>query len=277
VAARGLDVDRISHVINYDIPNDTEAYIHRIGRTGRAGRTGEAILFVAPRERRMLSAIERATRQTIERLELPTTEIVNNKRVADFKQKITDTLALGELEFMQGLVEQYRNEHDVPALDIAAALAKLFIGDQPLLLAPDKDRPTRRSEKAASRSQDQVPPRAGGGKGKGKRPSPAEPEPGKERYRIEVGHQHGVKPGNIVGAIANEAGLDGEHIGHISIEEDYSLVDLPVGMPRDIFMDLKKVRVCGRQIQITRLGQPDKSPAKKRKGKPKKPKPRRPS
>jgi ATP-dependent RNA helicase DeaD len=143
VAARGLDVDRISHVINYDIPYDAEAYIHRIGRTGRAGRTGDAILFVAPRERRMLSVIERATRQKITRLELPTTEIVNNKRIADFKQKITDTLAGGEITFMQNLVEQYRNEHDVPAVDIAAALAKMSIGDNPLLLEPEKARPPR--------------------------------------------------------------------------------------------------------------------------------------
>jgi len=253
VAARGLDVDRISHVVNYDIPYDTEAYIHRIGRTGRAGRKGEAILFVAPRERRMLSAIERATRQKIERLELPTTETVINKRIADFKQKITDTLALGELAFMQNLVEQYRNEHDVPALDIAAALAKLSIGDKPLLLAPDKERKARRfEEKAAPR--------------KGRRDkSLPEVDSDKRRYRIEVGHEHGVKPGNIVGAIANEAGLDGEHIGHIEIDQDFSLVDLPAGMPRDIFMDLKKVRVCGRPMKITMLGEQEKPPAKNRK------------
>ncbi|MFP4494911.1 MAG: DEAD/DEAH box helicase, partial [Halochromatium sp.] len=146
VAARGLDVERISHVVNYDIPYDTEAYIHRIGRTGRAGRAGEAILFVAPRERRMLAAIERATRQRIEPLTLPSTETVNNKRIADFKQRITDTLAAGELDFMQGLIEQYQEEHDVPAVEIAAALAKLSIGDQPLLLTAPK-RPERSQER----------------------------------------------------------------------------------------------------------------------------------
>ncbi|MDH5619282.1 MAG: DEAD/DEAH box helicase [Gammaproteobacteria bacterium] len=253
VAARGLDVDRISHVINYDIPYDAEAYIHRIGRTGRAGRTGEAILFVAPRERRMLSTIERATRQKIEQLQLPTTETVNNKRIADFKQKITDTLALDELAFMQNLVEQYRNEHDVPAVDIAAALAQLLIGDKPLLLKPDQARKERRfEEKSAGGKRD---------KPHGKRPRDKalpEPDSDKERYRIEVGHEHGVKPGNIVGAIANEAGLDGDHIGHIEIDQNFSLVDLPVGMPRDIFMDLKKVRVCGRPMKITKAGGPDK-------------------
>ena len=251
VAARGLDVDRISHVINYDIPYDTEAYIHRIGRTGRAGRQGDAILFVAPRERRMLYAIEKATRQKIEQLVLPTTETVNNKRIADFKQKISDTLALGELAFMQGLVEQYRQEHDVPAIDIAAALAKMTIGDQPMLLSPDSDRPKRKFDESKAGKKNGKPSH-----GQKRRGGIAhEPDADKERYRIEVGHTHGVKPGNIVGAIANEAGLDGEHIGHIEIDAEFSLIDLPVGMPKDIFMDLKKVRVCGVPLRISRLGE----------------------
>jgi ATP-dependent RNA helicase DeaD len=244
VAARGLDVDRISHVINYDVPYDTEAYIHRIGRTGRAGRRGDAILFVAPRERRMLSAIEKATRQKIEQMVLPSTEAVNNKRIADFKQNITDTLAVGELGFMQGLVEQYRQEHDVPAVEIAAALAKMTIGDKPMLLSPDK--------KAA---RDRVKPIR-------------DVEGGAERYRIEVGHVHGVKPGNIVGAIANESGLDGKHIGSIEIEDEFSLVDLPTGMPKDIFMDLKKVRVCGQALNISLHGEAEAPRKRKRKGKP---------
>jgi len=249
VAARGLDVERISHVVNFDIPYDTEAYIHRIGRTGRAGRKGDAILFVAPRERRMLFAIEQATRQKIEQLVLPTTETVNNKRIADFKQKITDTLALGELAFMQGLVEQYRQEHDVPALEIAAALAKMSIGDNPLLLSPEKDRPPRREDSEKFRSDASKPAR---GK-KGQRAARREVATDMDRYRVEVGHRHGVKPGNIVGAIANEAGLAGEHIGRIDIEEAFSLVDLPAGMPKDIFMDLKKVRVCGEALNISRF------------------------
>jgi ATP-dependent RNA helicase DeaD len=242
VAARGLDVDRISHVINYDVPYDTEAYIHRIGRTGRAGRRGDAILFVAPRERRMLAAIEKATRQKIEQMTLPTTETVNNKRIADFKQKITDTLAVGELGFMQGLVEQYRQEHDVPAVEIAAALAQISIGDKTMLLSPEKDR------------------------GKSRMKPLRDADGGAERYRIEVGHVHGVKPGNIVGAIANESGLDGEHIGHIEIEAEFSLVDLPAGMPKDVFMDLKKVRICGQPMNISLQGEA-KTP-RKRKGKP---------
>jgi ATP-dependent RNA helicase DeaD len=270
VAARGLDVDRISHVINYDIPWDAEAYIHRIGRTGRAGRKGEAILFVAPRERRMLSVIERATRQTIERLELPTTETVNNKRIADFKQKITDTLGNGDLAFMQSLVEQYRNEHDVPALDIAAALGKLLLGDKPLLLAPEKKPAGKAAEPFAPEAGRERPRSKSAEKSRdtprGKR-SRASPDAGKERYRIDVGRVHGVKPGNIVGAIANEAGLDGEHIGPISIENSFSLVDLPVGMPRALLMDLKKVRVCGRPLKIAVDGRTD-LPAKRQRRKP---------
>ena len=275
VAARGLDVDRISHVVNYDIPYDTEAYIHRIGRTGRAGRMGDAILFVAPRERRMLYAIEKATRQKITQLELPTTETVNNKRIADFKQKITDTLAEGELAFMQGLVEQYRQEHDIPALEIAAALAKMFTGDQPMLLSADKPRRERRQDEATPRKDRD---RSSGDKGRRKKVH-QEMDADKERYRIEVGHKHGVKPGNIVGAIANESGLSGEHIGAIEIEEHFSTVDLPVGMPKDIFMDLKKVRVCGERLDISRFD--SSKPTAKGKPKPKfnaegkrKPKPR---
>jgi len=263
VAARGLDVERISHVINYDIPYDTEAYIHRIGRTGRAGRQGDAILFVAPRERRMLIAIERATRQEIEKLILPTTEVVNNTRIANFKQKISDTLAGDDLSFMQNLVEQYREEHDVPSLEIAAALGKLLIGDKPLLLTPDKEPRPRRDDDRPPRRDDSRPARGKTSRGG------ALPELGRDqvRYRVEVGYNHDVKPGNIVGAIANEAGVDGDRIGHIEIYNDYSLVDLPVGMPRDIYMDLKKARVCGRQLNISRLDQKDRPAKKKHKGK----------
>jgi ATP-dependent RNA helicase DeaD len=253
VAARGLDVDRISHVVNYDIPYDTEAYIHRIGRTGRAGRQGDAILFVAPRERRMLHAIERATRKKIEPLELPSTEMVNNKRIGDFKQGISDTLAEGELDFMRGLLEQYQQEHEVPALEIAAALAKMSIGDRPLLMKPDRERPAR-SKADKKQHKDQSGPKQHKDHSEPKQHRPkTRPGEGMERYRIEVGSQHDVKPGNIVGAIANEAGLDSKHIGRIDIYPDYSLVDLPLGMPKEIFQDLKKTWVCGQRINISLL------------------------
>jgi ATP-dependent RNA helicase DeaD len=258
VAARGLDVERISHVINYDIPYDTEAYIHRIGRTGRAGRQGDAILFVAPRERRMLKAIETATRQKIEPLVLPSTEMVNNKRISDFKQVISDTLAAGDLDFMQGLLEQYQQEHDVPALEIAAALAKMSIGDRPLLLEADKEK-AHRKEPEAKRH----PKKGNAPQGKAQTRLPK----GMERFRVEVGHHHKVKPGNIVGAIANVAGLDAGHIGHIDIHSEFSLVDLPRGMPEDIFRDLAKAWVCGQQLNISRTEQPGKrshGPAKRK-------------
>jgi ATP-dependent RNA helicase DeaD len=256
VAARGLDVERISHVINYDIPHDTEAYIHRIGRTGRAGRTGDAILFVAPRERRMLNAIEKATRQKITALELPTNEMVNNKRIADFKQRISDTIAAGELEFMQGLLTQFQQEHDVPALEIAAALAKLSMGDRPLLLEAEREKSTAGGKKAKKRKDT---------KERHQHRSQTQPAQDMERFRIEVGHQHQVKPGNIVGAIANEAGLDAQYIGHIDIHDDFTLVDLPAGMPKDIFQDLKKAWVCGQRMKIARL-----QPAEKAKKTPRK-------
>lgn len=245
VAARGLDVERISHVINYDIPYDTEAYIHRIGRTGRAGREGDAILFVSPRERRMLKAIERATRQKIEALELPTTEVVNNERIARFKQKITDALATDELAFMRGVVEQYQQEHDVPALDIAAALAQISIGDRPLLMKPAGHRAHPQQDDAGPATRS----------GRKRRDTTAMPE--MERFRIEVGLIHDVRPANIVGAFANEAGLDGSHIGRVDIQEDHSFVELPVGMPREVFRDLKKVWVCGQQLNISRPDQPE--------------------
>ena len=261
VAARGLDVDRISHVVNYDIPYDIEAYIHRIGRTGRAGRRGDAILFVAPRERRMLSAIEHATRQSIERLELPTTETVNNKRIADFKQSITDTLAAGELEFLHELLSQYQAEHDVPALEIAAALAKLKIGSKPWLLKAEQERPDRhprergqradqRTDQGADRAAGEEGGREGGrheGPGKSRRKSPSS----MERYRIEVGREHGVKPGNIVGAIANETGLDSQYIGNIDIQQEFSIVDLPAQMPEEIFEILSNTQVCGQRLSIS--------------------------
>lgn len=240
VAARGLDVDRISHVINYDIPHDTEAYVHRIGRTGRAGRTGDAILFVSPRERRLLSNIERATKQKVEEMQLPSTEVINNTRIGRFKQRISDTLAAEELGFYTQLVEQYQHEHNIPAIGIAAALAHLLQGDTPLLLKNSPKR-SQRSEKISNRDK------------KPERKTRSRKDTGIEMtlFRIEVGHSHGVKPGNIVGAIANEAGIDGQHIASIKIEKNYSTVELPSGMPKELFQSLKKIRVVGQALKIS--------------------------
>jgi ATP-dependent RNA helicase DeaD len=431
VAARGLDVERVSHVVNYDVPYDSESYIHRIGRTGRAGRNGEAILFIAPRERNMLRIIERATRQRIDQMSLPSIDDVNEQRVAKFKQKITTAVEAGEGAVFRELIEQFEREQNVPAIEIAAALASLLQGGAPLLLSEepgwsrdrahgDDSRGERRTGRAAKQEErkeryasrdgreGRFAPRgdrdgggtrheggrgrfesdgrreggrersdagarreggheradAGAGRdtrperdaqrpdwrqdrferrepaadapesraessghhpefsergpraerekgervarvereqvesaaraevdhgGHGERGARAEHErpgdhghgqqedrghggpraereqgesdaPAKKRrskhdvayetFRIEVGHVHGVKPGNIVGAIANEAGLEGRHIGHVDIREDHSFVDLPEGMPKEIFRSLKKVRVVGRELQI---------------------------
>jgi ATP-dependent RNA helicase DeaD len=278
VAARGLDVERISHVVNYDIPYDTEAYVHRIGRTGRAGRTGDAILFVAPREKRLLHAIERATRKKIERMELPSTEVINDKRIDKFKQRITDTLATEEIGLFYQMLEQYQQEHNVPALEIAAALAHLLQGDSPFLLQNKPQRKSRdnwdREERPARKRDDTQQARIRPRKERApKKETP--PEEGMERFRIEVGHNHDVQPGNIVGAIANEAGLDGQYIGRINILDDHSFVDLPEGMPKEVFNDLIKTRVAGQALKISRVGKEgkpesfDKKPAKHGKGKPK--------
>jgi len=285
VAARGLDVERVSHVLNYDIPYDTEAYIHRIGRTGRAGRTGEAILFVTPREQRLLKSIEKFTRKKIDPLELPSTEMVNNKRIQDFKQLITDTLASGGTAFMQSLVEQYRQEHNVPSLEIAAALAKMYVGDKQLTIKPEKEKKSKNKDsqradkfekktpRKVDRNQDRNPERKQDRKSAGKperkfetplvpeksahkksaKAMSSEPENGMERYRLAVGSTHEVKAANIVGAIANEAGLDATYIGRVEIHADHSFVDLPEGMPKAIFRDLKKTWVCGQKLGISRL------------------------
>ncbi len=258
VAARGLDVERISHVVNYDVPYDTESYVHRIGRTGRAGRNGEAILFIAPRERNMLRAIERATRQTIEPMNLPSVDAVNAQRITKFKQRITEMLLSADIQVYRPILEQLEAETGSPSIDIAAALAALAQGASPLLLAGKPG--ARAEEPAAPVATDAAAPPAPRRESaaSAKRNSrPAE----METYRIEVGAVHGIKPGNIVGAIANEAGIEGVHIGRVDIREDHSYVDLPEGMPKAIFKTLQEVRVAGRELRISRAAaKPPKPP-----------------
>lgn len=264
VAARGLDVDRISHVVNYDMPHDTEGYVHRIGRTGRAGRKGDAILFVAPREIRMLHSIEKATNQKIEIMELPSTELINDQRIAKFKQLITDTLATEELGIFYQMIEQYQKEHNVLAIEVAAALALLLQGDAPFMLQT-KSNLSKKDEnflkndaktfKKLGREQ-----RRGRGKGRARATRKELPvEKGMECFRLEVGHNHSVKIKNIVGAIANESGLDSQYIGRVNIYDDYSEIDLPEGMPKDVFKDLKKVWVSGQQLKISAIKKDQKS------------------
>jgi ATP-dependent RNA helicase DeaD len=287
VAARGLDVERVSHVINFDVPYDPESYVHRIGRTGRAGRSGDAILFIAPRERNMLRVIERATRQTIAPMELPTIEDVNEQRIARFNERIDAALASGESEAFRGLIERYEQEHNVPAVEIAAALASIAQGKTPLLLdAPrEKERTAERSQAEPvtehrkreypadtsrkkrepapaarverqhadrPRADRQHAPRTDEIDAASRKPRPQDADAEMETYRIEVGHTHGIKAGNIVGAIANEANLDGKRIGRVVIRDDHSFVDLPAGMPKEVFKQLQKVRVGGQKLQLSR-------------------------
>lgn len=254
VAARGLDVERISHVVNYDIPHDTESYVHRIGRTGRAGREGEAILFASPRERRMLKSIERATNQRIDELTLPTTQDVNDARIGRFKDRITQVLSEeSDLSLFQELIEQYQNEHNVPAIEIAAALAKLVQGDDPLLM--------KESEKKASKPRREQSDRDNFGEPDDNRRTPSRRRERNDEseglgqikmdtYRIAVGHDHGVEPKHIVGAIANEADLESRFIGGIEIFDDYSLVSLPSGMPKEVLRHLQKARIMGIPSQM---------------------------
>ena len=366
VAARGLDVERISHVVNYDVPTDAESYVHRIGRTGRAGREGDAILFVAPRERGLLKMIERTTRKHIEIMAVPSDAAIKATRVAKFQQQVSAVLAdAGKLDAMRPLVaqleQQLGRENEVSLADIAAALAHLaqggkavssggeapaaspareaqydrprsFVerpersdrferGDKPARFTKSHDKPAfaerpsrpefrerpapaaessesprfrppsesasfaekprtpferkerfakpERAERPTFETREEVPERPRRDKPAGK------PEQGMETFRIEVGHDHGVLPKNIVGAIANEADLDSKYIGRIDIRDDHSLIDLPEGMPQEVFQQLQKVWVAGQRLQISKHGAGDSRPksagfAKK----PFKPKPR---
>ncbi len=255
VAARGLDVERISHVLNYDIPYDVEAYVHRIGRTGRAGREGDAILFASNRERRLLRAIEKSTGKTIEKMEMPSAEDVSNTRVKRFKARISETLdSSDDLDKFRTLVDEYQHEYGVPVIEVAAALVAMAQDKQPLF-AKEKLRktPERRAEEREKRRHKEASPVPAASRrpGSEERDVPR-PDKGMVRYRIEVGYDHGVKPGNIVGAIANEAEIDSEYIGRIEIYDTHATVDLPDGMPKEIFNHLKGVWVSGQRLQIAK-------------------------
>ncbi|MCB4208336.1 DEAD/DEAH box helicase [Arthrobacter sp. UM1] len=241
VAARGLDVERISHVFNYDIPHDTESYVHRIGRTGRAGRSGDAILFMTPREKYLLRSIERATKSTVEQMELPSVEHVNSRRLARFADQITTTLATEDLDVFRELVAEYDKENEATPLEVAAALAFMAQGGRPLLL----EEPPMPPAKQARMGKD--------GKFKdgmnSRGPSRAVTE-GNATYRIAVGRRDRVMPGSIVGAIANEGGLTAAQIGGIDIRSDHSLVELPADLTPEQMETLSHTRIAGRRIHL---------------------------
>ncbi len=260
VAARGLDVERISHVVNYDIPTDTESYVHRIGRTGRAGRSGVAVSFVTPRERYLLKHIEKATRQPLTQMSLPSVEDVNTTRLNRFDEQITEALSSTDLPFFRDVVAHYVRNHDVPEADVAAALAIAAQGGTPLLLDPEPVRPARtereprsdrgeRSDRPA-RSNDRGPRRGDGA--------------ALAQYRISVGKRHKVEPRQIVGAIANEGGLQRSDFGAISIRPDFSLLELPADLPQSTLDALASTRISGKLIELQR----DKGPAMNRSGGP---------
>jgi ATP-dependent RNA helicase DeaD len=250
VAARGLDVERISHVVNFDISTDTESYVHRIGRTGRAGRSGDAISFVTPRERGLVTVIERATRQPLTQMQLPTADDVNLTRLARFDDRIT--AALGQTERIDGfrdVIAHYVRHHDVPEVDVAAALAVVAQGESPLLLEPETEQQRRGFEDRADRGDRGARP---GRFDRDERPERRQrPSNGRmATYRIAVGKRHRVEPRQIVGALANEGGLSRGDFGAIQIRPDFSLVELPAGLSQSTLDRLSDTRISGKLIEI---------------------------
>lgn len=256
VAARGLDVERISHVINFDIPYDNESYIHRIGRTGRAGREGKAILFITPKETRLLRSIEKSTRQSITPLTMPTNAQVSDQRIQQFTNQLMNTLETPRLDKFRDLITRFAAENELDMADIAAALTYENQKERPLfpkldnIVAPrDQNRERNRDDKSERREN------------RSKRDDRPKQEPrlrdesGNEipmvTYRLEVGNDDGITPSNIVGAIANEADISSRYIGSIKLHDDYSTVDLPEGMPDELLAHLKKVRVCGKPMRMS--------------------------
>ncbi|MEC7282495.1 MAG: helicase-related protein, partial [Pseudomonadota bacterium] len=258
VVARGLDVERVSHVINYDIPYDSESYVHRIGRTGRAGRQGDAILFISHREKRLLFSIEKTTKQPIEAMPIPSISEINETRLSRFKQSVAEATQDDSIESLMPIVEMIKEENEASPEVLIAALLKIAQGDEPLILKesdrPDiNSKPQRDSRERNSRDRERKPRVPRGNR---------KPEEGMQRFRIEVGHVHGAKPGNIVGAIANEANINSKHIGAIEIYDNFSTVDLPDGMPKETRDTLQGTRVAGQRLNIREWS--DTPPAKGR-------------
>ncbi|WP_200897922.1 DEAD/DEAH box helicase [Arsukibacterium sp. MJ3] len=263
VAARGLDVERISLVVNYDIPYDSEAYVHRIGRTGRAGREGKAILFVSPRERRLLRTIEHSTKQPIEQMSLPTGQVIEQRRIESFREQLAQTIDSQNLSFFQELVTDWREKLETTDVDLAAALLYLAQKEQPLNVAkqfPELRQPHARGEREerprsdrndrSERSSERSNERSGERPDRGPRVR-REMKGDYNNYRIEVGKEHGVRAGDIVGAIANEANIDSQFIGNIKLFDHFSTVELPANIPAEIFQHLKKVYVRKQKLNIS--------------------------
>ena len=260
IAARGLDVSRVSHVFNYDLPENPEAYTHRIGRTGRAGKTGEAIIFATRSQRGRLKQIEKATRQKIEFVDPPTASVINKMRVKRFYNQVTQALEAGDLEFFEKLVQDFASASDQPLEKIAAAMVKVSRDGREFLM---KENPFRENK----RGEDRGNKREHSGKGE-RRGFSGQPESGMARFRLAVGRRDGVRPGNIVGAVTNEANMDGEDVGSIQIHHSFSTVDLPADRAEEIIEALSETRIAGRRIQIRSWEERD-GADRPRRGKPK--------
>ena len=252
VAARGLDIERISHVFNYDIPYDPEAYIHRIGRTGRAGREGKAILFVSPKEKRLLWSIEKATRQPLKVMSLPTSEQISDQRVRQFQQRLLDTLRVEELGDIQQLLENLAEQESLDMSDVATALAYQLQKEQPLfpvlrdLPAPVENRPNRKNRQWSNDG----------------------PRPAMDCYQLAVGRRHNIMPKDIVGAIANETSIGSRNIGRINLYDDHSTVELPQELPKEVFRRLQALRIHQRPVQLQRVAAPPPTDGRRKKGPP---------
>jgi ATP-dependent RNA helicase DeaD len=257
VAARGLDVERVTHVINYDMAHDCETYVHRIGRTGRAGRSGVAILFVSPRETRMISVIERHTRQTIQKVAIPTDQMIQETRQKHFMAGIKLRLEHANLADYQQIIKTYLQDNEVSAEDVAAALALQLHRDKPWklesVLPPARERASR-DTRTRERHTERTHAGAGRSNNRSQDRSQGRASHAEELFRLDVGRVHGVKPANIVGAIANEGGLQSRFITGLKIHEDHSTVRLPKSMPKEAFIGLKRAWVCGRPLKLTSMG-----------------------
>lgn len=263
VAARGLDVERVTHVINYDIPFDCETYVHRIGRTGRAGRSGVTVLFITPKETRLLNLIERHTRQRIEKMFIPDDHQIKAARKKQFMTKISDRLQHEKIGEYQRFIEEYLRENDCSAIEVAAALALLANQDQSLLQelslpkvsepAKEKNRKNRKEQHAFQEDKFSRASRGSTRSGYKKEKGSHHPDFQQDQalFRIDIGRMHGARPANIVGAIANEAGLAGRQISDLKIHTDHSTVRLPKALPKNVVKDLTKAWVCGRQLNLS--------------------------
>ncbi|WP_182114152.1 MULTISPECIES: DEAD/DEAH box helicase [unclassified Actinotalea] len=245
VAARGLDVERVGLVVNFDVPTEPEAYVHRIGRTGRAGRTGTALTFVTPNEQGRLRAIERTTRQRLEEASIPTPADVSAHRVAKILGRTGERIEAGRLDMYRTAVREFLATSDVDAAELAAVLAALAVGDEGPMPADEIEAAPLQQARGA-RSDDG---RVSFTSEERARTASLRPTRG-TRYRVAVGHTHGARPEAIVGALTGEGGLSGKDLGKIDIFASFSLVEIDATLSPEAFRRIGGARVAGRPLRI---------------------------